>query len=361
MKKILVIIVLTSIGISSIYAQKKHNVKPRKVLYEYFPYSRKIELEYEADAATGAKNGYSKKYSSDGLLVETNQYKMGILNGTQTVYDDAGTGQIWSTVQYLDGQKNGIYNQWCFENTITRRRYLCNHSIYKNGTLISRVFYYPNGGKQEEQTKDSEKTWLEDGLPTENGLPITETKKGKIFHNILASESGVNYGKVTDYIEFDSLDIHYRYQYKYKLGNIDNTRVLKDNFLEWVGLIDITTKGDKVNSIYEYKYDDANIEYLGNKLPEIKAVSIARTKNDSVSIKLGYELFNLDPNIDVRIKLYKKKTIEFPKSWIVWSIYGDGLLRKGNINNAIIAYKKSLELNTNNNELIDKLKKLQKN
>lgn len=333
MKKTLVIAVLVSIGLVSIYGQKKHNVKsgvrPKKVLYEYFPYSRKIELEYEVDATTGAKNGYYKKYSSDGLLIETSHYRMGILNGTQTVYDDAGTGQIWSTVQYSDGQKNGIYNQWCFENTINRKRYLCNHSIYKNGTLISRVFYHPNGNVE---------NWFEDGATP----PIAETKKGKIFHNILASENGINYGKVTDYIEFDSLDIHYRYQYNYTLGYIDYTRVLKDNFLESVSLIDIPTKGNKVNSIYEYTYKDVNIEYLGNDLPKIKTVS--KTKNDSVPIKLGYELYNLDPNMDVRVKLFKKNTINFPKSWIVWRIYGDGLFRIGDIDNALIAYKKSLEL-----------------
>jgi CubicO group peptidase (beta-lactamase class C family) len=73
--------------------------------------------------------------------------------------------------------------------------------------------------------------------------------------------------------------------------------------------------------------------------------------------QLGYALLN-ENKIDEAIAVFKLNVDEFPKSANVYDSYAEALLKKGNKEEAIVNYKKSLELNPGNSGAIKVLKEL---
>ncbi len=73
--------------------------------------------------------------------------------------------------------------------------------------------------------------------------------------------------------------------------------------------------------------------------------------------QLGYTLFRLNRNDDA-IAVFIKNTIDYPQSANVWDSLADVYLNTGNIDLAIKSYEKAVELNPENRNAIEILKKL---
>ncbi len=73
----------------------------------------------------------------------------------------------------------------------------------------------------------------------------------------------------------------------------------------------------------------------------------------------GYQLLQ-NGNVDEAIKIFKVNAESFPKSFNVYDSLGEAYAAKGDKENAIKNYKKSLELNPDNENAKDMLQKLQK-
>ena len=72
---------------------------------------------------------------------------------------------------------------------------------------------------------------------------------------------------------------------------------------------------------------------------------------------LGYELLN-DNRIDDAVKIFKLNIEEYPNSSNVYDSYAEALMKKGENDQAIENYKRSLELNPANKNAIERLKKM---
>lgn len=73
----------------------------------------------------------------------------------------------------------------------------------------------------------------------------------------------------------------------------------------------------------------------------------------------GYSLFSED-KLQAALKLFELNTILFPDSFNVWDSYGEALLTHGNKEKAKRMYKKSLELNPENENAKEALRKIDK-
>jgi len=81
---------------------------------------------------------------------------------------------------------------------------------------------------------------------------------------------------------------------------------------------------------------------------------------DEASINaVGYYLMNLE-KIHEAIEVFKLNVEVFPQSSNVYDSLGEAYMKSGEKQNAIINYKKSLELNPDNNNAKEMLKKLKK-
>ena len=74
---------------------------------------------------------------------------------------------------------------------------------------------------------------------------------------------------------------------------------------------------------------------------------------------LGYQLLGQDKIVEA-IEIFKLATIDFPDSWNAYDSYAEALMRDGQTDAAIENYKKSLELNPNNNNAREMLKRMEK-
>lgn len=73
--------------------------------------------------------------------------------------------------------------------------------------------------------------------------------------------------------------------------------------------------------------------------------------------QLGYDLLRSD-KVDEAIAIFELNVQEYPQSWNVYDSYAEALMVKGEKEGAIDNYKRSMELNPNNKQGIEQLKKL---
>jgi len=73
--------------------------------------------------------------------------------------------------------------------------------------------------------------------------------------------------------------------------------------------------------------------------------------------RLGYQLLGLKRVKDA-IEIFKQNTVDFPAAFNTWDSLAEGLMVSGNKELAIKYYKKSLELNPENTNAVQKLKEL---
>lgn len=84
---------------------------------------------------------------------------------------------------------------------------------------------------------------------------------------------------------------------------------------------------------------------LGNKLLKENTKSFETDERDLN--KLGYRLLNTN-HVDFAVEVFRWNTELYPMSWNVWDSYGEALVKLNRNDEAIAAYKKSLELNPEN-------------
>ncbi len=72
---------------------------------------------------------------------------------------------------------------------------------------------------------------------------------------------------------------------------------------------------------------------------------------------LGYTLIQLK-KLDDAEAVFKQNTVDFPQSWNAWDSYAEVWMDKGDTEKAITYYKKSLELNPDNTNAKEQLKKI---
>jgi CubicO group peptidase (beta-lactamase class C family) len=76
--------------------------------------------------------------------------------------------------------------------------------------------------------------------------------------------------------------------------------------------------------------------------------------------QLGYALINMK-RIDDAILIFEQNTVDFPQSWNVWDSLAEAYMDKGDKQQAIADYEKSLQLNPGNTNGAEQLKKLKSN
>lgn len=76
--------------------------------------------------------------------------------------------------------------------------------------------------------------------------------------------------------------------------------------------------------------------------------------------QLGYALINMK-RIDDAILLFQQNTVDYPQSWNVWDSLAEAYMDKGDKENAIADYERSLKLNPGNTNGAEQLKKLKSN
>jgi tetratricopeptide (TPR) repeat protein len=72
----------------------------------------------------------------------------------------------------------------------------------------------------------------------------------------------------------------------------------------------------------------------------------------------GYELLRSD-QVDEAIEVFKFNVEQFPNSFNVYDSLGEAFMKNGDKDLAIQNYKKSLELNPENNNAVEMLKRLE--
>lgn len=92
-----------------------------------------------------------------------------------------------------------------------------------------------------------------------------------------------------------------------------------------------------------------------DQFKQMKEEKDAFVLRESEMNQLGYSLMS-ENKLDKAIAVFKLNVDEFPKSANVYDSYGEALLKKGNKDEAIVNYKKSLELNPRNTGAVKVLK-----
>ena len=82
--------------------------------------------------------------------------------------------------------------------------------------------------------------------------------------------------------------------------------------------------------------------------------------DESSMNQLGYALVNMK-RIDDAILIFEQNTVDYPRSWNVWDSLGEAYMDKGDKQQAIADYEKSLQLNPGNTNGAQQLKKLKSN
>jgi tetratricopeptide (TPR) repeat protein len=104
---------------------------------------------------------------------------------------------------------------------------------------------------------------------------------------------------------------------------------------------------------------------LESKSIDEALVSFDKLKNDTVNYRfseneineLGYH-FLFNEKIDKALIVFKLNTELFPQSWNVFDSYSEALLKAGKKDEAILNYEKTLQLNPENENAKEVLKKL---
>lgn len=97
------------------------------------------------------------------------------------------------------------------------------------------------------------------------------------------------------------------------------------------------------------------------RLLELRADSSHYSLTEEPMNRLGYQLLyeaSFEGHHQLALEVFKLNTLLFPTSYNVYDSYGEGLLESGNKTEAILMYKKSLELNPGNQEGKEALKRI---
>lgn len=102
------------------------------------------------------------------------------------------------------------------------------------------------------------------------------------------------------------------------------------------------------------------IESLQASLNKIKNLGDTVYTDETSMWRLGYVWLN-EGHVSEAIEIFKLWTKTYPKSFNAYDSLAEAYMKSGDVNNAIKNYKKSLELNPNNNNAKEMLEKLKSN
>ncbi|QRM90697.1 serine hydrolase [Lacinutrix sp. WUR7] len=114
-------------------------------------------------------------------------------------------------------------------------------------------------------------------------------------------------------------------------------------------------KKSVANAVYE-KIESNGIEAALTYYNSIKSLSDYEVKESDMN-SIGYKLLQAE-KVDEAVSIFKLIVDAYPNSSNAYDSYAEGLMTQGNNEQAIVNYKKSVELNPNNQNGIDFLKKL---
>lgn len=110
----------------------------------------------------------------------------------------------------------------------------------------------------------------------------------------------------------------------------------------------VLEKGFTAGFMFDKTLQEHGLEAAGEKFLELwnnRALDLEYTEQDMN--KQGYNYLNRG-DIEEALMVFRLNVETFPESWNVYDSYGEALLKNGNIDQAILNYNKSLELNPNN-------------
>jgi hypothetical protein len=126
-----------------------------------------------------------------------------------------------------------------------------------------------------------------------------------------------------------------------------------DIFIESVLIPGVTASFIIDKAIKEDGFEAAREKF--QKLWDNRALDLEHTESDLN--KLGYKYLGED-KLDEALMVFKLNVETFPESWNVYDSYGEALMKKGDSEEAIINYEKSVEMNPDNEggkQMLEKL------
>jgi tetratricopeptide (TPR) repeat protein len=136
----------------------------------------------------------------------------------------------------------------------------------------------------------------------------------------------------------------------------NNTRMSDTKMSDKLQFVDQSAKSAKTNGNSE---PSPTTPKSKNQSPKSKTAQpeapISLTENQMN--RLGYQLLRLK-RIKDAIAVFKQNTVDFPQAFNTWDSLAEGYMVDGDKESAIKYYKKSLELNPDNTNAVQKLKEL---
>ena len=120
-------------------------------------------------------------------------------------------------------------------------------------------------------------------------------------------------------------------------------------------LLKAIVKSDAETVLEDYRQRRVTSETSTIKDQSPKTGVVALTENQMNT--LGYQLLRLKRVKDA-IAVFKQNTVDFPQAFNTWDSLAEGYMIDGDKDLAIKYYKKSLELNSENTNAVQKLKEL---
>jgi glyoxylase-like metal-dependent hydrolase (beta-lactamase superfamily II) len=170
-----------------------------------------------------------------------------------------------------------------------------------------------------------------------------------------AKEDGLDFSAVQGKFPYDS-----QFEYLERSG-LDERQLRRDHQTNlrymWYGIKGLLSAADNLRQAII----DSGIESALNKFQAVDKTKSDKYYFDEVELnRLGYR-FIAEDRIDEAIAVFKLNVEIFPDSWNVYDSLGEGYMIKGDRPSAIKYYKKSLELNPDNTNGVEMLKRLKQN
>lgn len=222
------------------------------------------------------------------------------------------------------------------------------------GTDAPLTFIYPGFALHDELAK-----FVEAGLSPYRALRAATVTPAE-FLGISGKTGTVEKGKAADLVLLDANP----------LGDISNTRRIAGVFVNgrWIPKSEIDSKLNRIADSYAPFWEEISVyEGYFDKGETRKALEAYRaSKNKSERLAgylertvngLGYSHLRAD-EIDKALEVFRLNTEFFPEAFNTWDSLAEAHMVKGDKELAIRYYRKSLELNPQNNNAVEQLKKL---
>lgn len=170
-----------------------------------------------------------------------------------------------------------------------------------------------------------------------------------------AKEQNLDFSAVQDKMDYDG-----RFDYLERSG-LDSQQLRRDHQTNlrymWYGIQGLRSASD----VLRQTVIESGIESALKEFQTIKSIKADKYYFDEIEFnRLGYRFIGED-RIAEAIAVFKLNVEMYPDSWNVYDSLGEGYMIKGDSAQAIKYYQKSLELNPENTNGIEMLKRLKEN